>query len=86
MPLYEFRCDKCGCFDVWRAMAESSNPAYCPSCQEPANRIFSPPALLSSSLRLKKENSDPQLVKRDTEPVQSKLKSHAHGRPWMLGH
>ena len=86
MPLYEFRCDRCGPFDQWRTMAESSNPAYCPSCQETGKRIFSPPAVLSSSLQLKRENSEPQLVKRDQEPKTPRLQSHAGGRPWMISH
>ncbi len=85
MPLYEFKCDRCGPFDQWRMMAESSLPAYCPSCQEVAKRIFSAPAVLSGSLRLKKE-SEPQLVKRDQEPKTPRLQNHASGRPWMISH
>ncbi len=88
MPLYEFKCDKCGVFDQWRTMAESSLPAICPECQEDAKRIFSAPMLLSGSLRLKKETSEPQLIKRsqDREPERPKLKSHTGGRPWMISH
>lgn len=85
MPLYEYRCDVCGIFDLWRTIAECSNPATCPACQEPAKRIFSPPALLSGSLRLKQESA-PQLVKRDREPDRPKFRSHAGGRPWMISH
>lgn len=86
MPLYEFRCDECGVFDEWRTMAECSVPAYCPSCQQTARRIFSPLAMLSGSLRLKKESPEPQLVKRDQEPERPQLKNHTGGRPWMIGH
>lgn len=87
MPLYEFRCDDCGVFDQWRTMAECKNPATCPSCQEPAKRIFSPPALLSGSLRLKTENSEPQLVKRTSnQEDRSRVRSHTGGRPWMISH
>jgi putative FmdB family regulatory protein len=86
MPLYEFQCSDCGLFDQWRTMAECHAPAYCPSCEKPARRVFSPPALLSGSLRLKRENPEPQLVKRDREPQQPRVKSHAEGRPWMISH
>ncbi|MBC7973292.1 MAG: zinc ribbon domain-containing protein, partial [Verrucomicrobia bacterium] len=41
MPLYEFRCSDCGIFDLWRVMAECSNPAHCPDCNQPAQRVFS---------------------------------------------
>ncbi len=86
MPLYEFRCHDCGVFDLWRSLAESSDPAQCPTCNQTASRIFSPPMLLSGSLRLKTESREPQLVKRDREPEQPKLKSCNDGRPWMVTH
>lgn len=84
MPLYEFRCHKCGPFEKLLTIAECSSPMTCPACEEPAKRIFSPPAVLSGSLRLKHE-SEPQLVKRDKES-EPRFKSHAGGRPWMISH
>lgn len=86
MPLYEFNCDGCGIFDVWRSMAESSHPAYCPTCEAPGKRIFSAPTLLSGSLRLKRESPEPKLVQRDPEPKSSRVTDHQGGRPWMIGH
>lgn len=87
MPLYEFRCDDCGPFDLWRSMAESDQPAHCPTCEEPGKRIFSPPMVLSGSLRLKQEKREPQLVKRpEREPEKPKARSHNGGRPWMISH
>lgn len=86
MPLYEFRCDECGIFDEWRTMAECNAPAQCPECQQTAKRIFSVPALLSGSLRLKRENPEPQLVKREQAPELPRAKSHTNGRPWMISH
>lgn len=73
-------------FDLWRAMAESSNPAYCPDCDQTAQRVFSAPAVLSGSLRLKQESREPQLVKREVEPKPARVKSHTGSRPWMIGH
>lgn len=86
MPLYEFRCEPCGVFEEWRSMAESSAPAYCPSCAQLGRRIFSAPMLLSGSLRLKRENPEPQLMKREREPKPTVAKEHTGGRPWMIGH
>lgn len=86
MPLYEFRCSDCGIFDLWRPMAESSHAAYCPDCEQPGQRIFSAPAVLSGSLRLKQEIREPQLVKREIEPKPSRVKNHTGSRPWMIGH
>ena len=86
MPLYEFRCDDCGVFEAWRTLAERDTPASCPHCQQMGKRIFSPPALLSGSLRLKVENPEPQLVKREREPERPKPRVHEGGRPWMLSH
>ena len=86
MPLYEFRCSDCGVFDLWRSLAECNALAHCPTCEAPAQRIFSPPMLLSGSLRLKAESREPQLVKRDREPETPKPKSCSNGRPWMVTH
>jgi putative FmdB family regulatory protein len=86
MPLYEFRCDDCGVFDEWRRMAECALPAQCPDCQTPAKRIFSAPALLTGSLRTKRENSSPELVKREKIPAPARVHSHGGGRPWMISH
>lgn len=40
MPLYEFRCARCGPFDLHRAMRQASEAAPCPACEEPAQRCF----------------------------------------------
>lgn len=86
MPLYEFKCESCEIFDEWRSLSERSAPAYCPTCQQLGKRIFSAPTLLSGPLRSKRANPEPQLVKRDREPQQPRVKSHSGGRPWMIGH
>lgn len=87
MPLYEFKCNDCGIFDAWRSLAEYNNPVNCPDCSQSATRIFSPPtAILSGSLRLKKENPEPKLVKRERELQQPRVKNYNCGRPWAIGH
>lgn len=41
MPLYEFRCQTCGPFDLHRDMQDSADIARCPSCDQPARRVYS---------------------------------------------
>ena len=43
MPLYDYRCEKCGHFRAMRRMTECGAPAPCPECGTPANRILSAP-------------------------------------------
>ena len=88
MPLYEYRCDTCGEFEAWRAIAELGTPMYCPECQAVGKRIFSPPniSLNSGSLASKRgESTEPRLVKRE-EPAAPRYQSSSGGRPWMIGH
>ncbi|WP_460192653.1 zinc ribbon domain-containing protein [Thermosynechococcus sp. FA-CM-4201] len=40
MPLYEFRCSTWGIFEEWRSLVPSSEPAFCPECQQLGQRIF----------------------------------------------
>ena len=40
MPLYEFRCPQCGPFDLRRDMRDVADAAVCPSCDQPARRVY----------------------------------------------
>lgn len=41
MPIYEFRCSKCGeSFDVTRPMSKAGDPAKCPKDKAKAIRVF----------------------------------------------
>ena len=40
MPLYEFRCPRCGPFDLRLDMQDAADAAPCPSCTEPARRVY----------------------------------------------
>jgi putative FmdB family regulatory protein len=44
VPLYEFRCQSCGSFDLRRDMQDASDVATCPSCDRTARRVYSVPA------------------------------------------
>ena len=41
MPVYEFRCPRCGPFDLHCGMADAAATAPCPSCTQPAIRRYS---------------------------------------------
>ena len=42
MPIYEYRCAGCGNdFEMTRSFAQSSEPAPCPSCGEPSQKLVS---------------------------------------------
>lgn len=88
MPLYEFRCETCGEFEVWRSMAESSLPAACPACQTDARRIFSAPNVSLNRGRLPRaDNHAPRLVqRRDREPSSPRYQAASSSRPWMIHH
>ncbi|MER3404810.1 MAG: hypothetical protein C4289_06300, partial [Chloroflexota bacterium] len=45
MPLYEFVCENCGPFEERRPYSAASSPAWCPRCQSPARRSYTPPHL-----------------------------------------
>ncbi|WP_421656430.1 FmdB family zinc ribbon protein [Leptothermofonsia sp. ETS-13] len=87
MPLYEFKCELCGVFEEWRSLAQSSDPAFCPTCQMLGKRVITAPAIsLSSSLSLRKQGLEPEVVKRDREPKPQTFQNQSCGRPWMLNH
>jgi putative FmdB family regulatory protein len=40
VPVYEFRCARCGPFDLRCGMADAAAEAPCPSCGRPAGRWY----------------------------------------------
>ncbi len=43
LPDYAFSCPDCGPFDARREMGQASDPAPCPSCAQPARRMYTVP-------------------------------------------
>ena len=42
MPIYEYRCQSCARdFEVTRPFSQSSDPAPCPTCGKPAQKLVS---------------------------------------------
>ncbi|HLI14877.1 MAG TPA: zinc ribbon domain-containing protein [Acidimicrobiales bacterium] len=50
MPIYEYRCETCGCtFELRRARADASAPATCPSGHSTTRRLLSSFALTGTA-------------------------------------
>lgn len=93
MPLYEFRCARCGVFDSQHTMAEVPRERACPQCADPARRIFSAVGLtrLGSPQakaidRAQKSASEPEVVsgpasRRRATPVTANPKHQKLPRP-----
>ncbi len=45
MPTYEYRCTKCGDFEMIQSMAEDAL-TECPECGNPVKRLISKPAVI----------------------------------------
>ena len=100
MPLYDYRCDQCGVFEGWAKMANSSQPAVCPSCGQAAGRLVTAPmltaltpAIREAYTRNERSAHEPRMVSGSA--LHSHAQGHTHGhhthrhhkkRPWMIGH
>lgn len=86
MPLYDFKCDDCGAFEKWMRIAELEQLTVCPSCEQPARRVFSPPMVITSGTLRVSSNPSPRLVERSQAPPPVPRNQAASGRPWMISH
>ena len=80
MPLYDYRCDCCGDFRDWQAMARSQEPVDCPTCGRPARRRVATPfiAFMPSHTRIAHQRNE----KSAHEPkvmTRGQLDRHAGG-------
>ena len=59
MAQYDYRCGRCGTFEVVRPIGSAAPQERCPSCAGRAARVYSPPALTApgSPLRRAQEAS-----------------------------
>lgn len=86
MPVYEYSCSNgCENYEVWCTIDERQSKTNCPVCAAEGKRVFTPVMSLTGSFRLKQEQSEPRLVRKETTPQTGKprLKQSAT-RPWML--
>jgi putative FmdB family regulatory protein len=93
LPVYAFRCEACGPFDVWRPMSEVDQPANCPACGRIGRRVLTPPGLVRTpagkrkALNLEEKSAhEPAVV---LEPTGRPVPFARHGHrnpPWVAGH
>jgi len=80
MPVYEYRCAKCGPFEIQLKVTEdSSSDILCAHCNGPASRVYTTPAIhfrghgfYNTDYKRKKEHGakeekPPQEVKKDAD-------------------
>ena len=87
MPRYAFSCTACGPFDVWRPVTEAGNALRCPTCDAPAERLFTAPgvARMPAAIRGAREREErsahaPEVVSAKTgRPMPGHGHSHGHG-------
>ena len=88
MPVYEFECKSDTCstvYEVWRSIDHRSSDTQCPECGCDGKRLFSPPMMLSTSIRLKTEDTSPKVVRREVQKPGNKPRLRSSdSRPWML--
>jgi putative FmdB family regulatory protein len=96
VPQYAFSCAACGPLDVWRPVAEAGNELRCPTCDAPAQRLFTAPGLarMPAAIRGAREREErsaqaPEVVSTKTgRPMPGHGHSHGngHGAPWAHRH
>lgn len=95
MSLYEFKCPRCGPFQVRRAFSDVGATTPCPVCGASATRVFSPPnlrrvppAVAAALAREERSRHEPEVVHRagSEEPLATPQPHRVHGRPWQVGH
>ena len=93
MPIYEFLCESCGCFEERRSMDEARDVTVCPGCGNEARRVYSMPntkrmpAGLSKAMdRAEKSAHEPEVARRPVRGGGAGHRHAHHGRPWALGH
>ena len=86
MPVYEYSCSKgCDNYEVWRRIDERQSDTNCPVCAAEGSRVFTPVMSLTGSFRLKKEQSEPRLVRKEVPSTSGRPRLKESGtRPWML--
>jgi len=69
MPVYEYRCPRCGPFEVGQAMGTAAPSRPCAACGADATRRYSPPnvnrtpaALAAALVQAEKSRDEPEVV------------------------
>lgn len=92
MPLYDYKCTKCGhIFEIQQKISEDPLK-YCPQCKGPIKRLISPAGIIFKGTgfhvtdygrRPKTEDQRPKTkeTKKETKPTEIKNSAEASSRP-----
>jgi putative FmdB family regulatory protein len=84
MPLYDFRCTKCGlAFEVSRPVSKATDPAFCPMDGGECERVFTMPGTFIKGGT--NRDSDTSVPKPSQERSGFAHFGHSHG-PGAGGH
>ena len=83
MLLFDFYCEKCGIFELILDSQNTNESVLCPTCQLPAQRLFSTPAFYRTFsgnrhhlMRKAEKGREPFVVKKGTgDPLEARLPS-----------
>ncbi|WP_178945415.1 FmdB family zinc ribbon protein [Kocuria sp. TGY1127_2] len=91
MPLYEFRCPRCGVFEAQHSMSAVPAERQCRTCVETATRIFSPVGLsklgtarATAMSEAERSAHEPDVVTRLPGPPVPKAPPHTSHDPRHL--
>ncbi|MDM7936656.1 MAG: zinc ribbon domain-containing protein [Cyanobium sp. CZS 48M] len=86
MPVYEYSCaNGCENYEVWRSIDQRQINTNCPACEAEGKRVFTPVMSLTGPLRLKQEQSEPRMVRKEVAQSAEKPRlKQSSTRPWML--
>jgi len=69
MPLYEYRCENCGPFSIYKSFDEEKpDQVACPQCHKPATRVFDCAGIHLHAEGFSKPRIDPFRTKTGQRP------------------
>lgn len=92
MPNYDFSCETCGVFEQRLRLDEAGEASPCPNCGEPSRRVYSMPAVSSTSGSRKKaqilneKGAEPKVVRQPATGNAKPRPKRVGGRPWQINH
>ncbi len=80
MPLYEYKCEDHGSFEIMLTLSERKGSIECPTCHSLSKRVFTMPSLrgMSPSLMEAHERNERS---RQAPHVCGSTCNHQHGKP-----
>lgn len=72
MPLYEYKCPKCGIFNELRNVKERNHTAVCPSCLTKAEKVFSTPNIVTDTNFCGTGFIDPRVCESVKDPIRGR--------------